>query len=441
MNGDDFELELGDALDHAAAGVSTLPPPAGPELVDLRVRQRARRRRQRNLGLGAAAAVVALAGGVVALRPDPPVHIKFNAPLAGPTAGPAVATGYATGSMTGSPTGWSSPEVDPSTVQLPHITAQLDSSWTPSGLYADTSTQGSGTAAAPMAVVAGQSSAGLRYLIVSVQTPSILGPGHGGKTFQQDGLSGRILSDNGSHIGLIADVPGGHRVEVSGAGVDEATALQLVSTLHQDGGAWVMDPTDGLAPVATTVPTSSTSRSITWTQGSVGTPHTTNNQSGVSVTITTGGAYEYYGQAATLSAASAVQLGDITIAGHKDVTSMTVPSGDGSSTTLILDEQGLVYTISRWGATAGATGPLTLSAIDDAAWTQLVNTAALAQAEMRQKAIQEKNAAIRAADPTASTIDPATPGGSSTVKLPASGSPILTPPTTAPPAAGTTAGK
>jgi len=371
---------------------------------------------------------------VIALRPDPPQHVKFSASPAGKSAAvSAVATGYATGSMSGSPHGWSHPTVDPSNVALPRAVAQLDSSWTPDGVYADASSQGTGTPAAPLLVLADQTAGVPRFLVVSVQTPVTLGPGHGGEPFSSNGLSGRIISDNGSGVQVIADVPGGHRVEATAVGIDRATVLQLIATLHQDQGGWVMDGSGGLSAVATTPPASSTTRTLNWTKAD---PATSADPGGrlsqnVTVTVTTGGAYEFYGEAVEAGmgpfdgSASAT-----TVLGHHVVAS-AVSTMPGSVNTLLLDDQGLVFNLMQIDNSPGASAPaapLTLAVATDAEWTTLINAAATAQAA-EQAAIAAKRAAVTASGAKSGGTDPA-----SGYKSVSDGSVAATyPPTTAPP--------
>lgn len=399
MNRDDLEVELGDAMHRATGAVSTASPTGGRDLIDRRIRQRAHRRR-RNLGIGAVAAVAVLGGGVIALRPDPAQKVSFANSPAGHSAQPvaAVATGYATGSMSGSPTGWDHPDADPSTVALPRVIAQLDSTWSPDSVWASSIAKGAaGTSAAPMVVLADPVAATPRFVAVSVQTPLTLGPGHGGETFASNGLTGRIIADNGNGVQVIADVPGGHRVEAFAVGVDRATLLGLVATLHQDGATWAMNPSGGLAAMATTPPTSSDSRNLSWSKAlTTGADPSTAPSLNVSVMVTSGGAYEFYAEAVQNGTNAYTGVSALkTVLGHQVVAS-AVSAMKGQVQTLLLDDQGLVYNIVQVDPTAatGAIVPVILGVATDAQWSTLVTAAATNQAQMQDRAIAAKKAAI-----------------------------------------------
>src|SRR4051794_12072172 len=117
---DPVEQQLGATLHRLADDAPAAPVDGGRAIVERRVRQRAARKRQA-MGVGMAAAVVALVGGVVALRPDPSTKLSFgDAPGASAPAGNV--TGYATGSITGSPQGWTSTYDTPGgAVDLPKL--------------------------------------------------------------------------------------------------------------------------------------------------------------------------------------------------------------------------------------------------------------------------------------------------------------------------------
>jgi hypothetical protein len=433
VNHDDLEIELGDAMHRATGAVSSTSPAGGRDLIGRRVRQRANRRR-RNLGVGAVAAVAVLAGGVIALRPDPPQHLSFasspgsasgSVTGAASGAGKGVATGYATGSMSGMPTGWNTPTADPTTVALPKVIAQLDSSWTPDSVYASSISQGSGTPAAPMAVLADQSGPTPRFVAVSVQTATTLGPGHGGQTFSSNGLTGRIISDNANGVEVIADVPGGHRVQAFGVGVDRPTLLALIATLHQDGTTWALNASGGLTPVATTTPTSTNRRNLDWSKTvTPGADPQTAPTKNVSVQVTSGGAYEFYGEATQNGTNAFTATSSLTtVLGHRVVAS-AVSTMKGSVQTLLLDDQGLVYNITQVDPTAtGAIAPPTLVLATDADWSSLITTAATNQAKVQDQAIAAKKAAVDKARGVAGAVatDPASgykPVGDSTVTPP-----------------------
>src|SRR6187402_1094480 len=104
---DPVEQQLGATLHRLADDAPTGPVDGGRALVERRVRQRAARKRQA-MGVGMAAAVVALVGGVVAMRPDPATQVSFGDSQGASAPASGNVTGYATGSITGSPRGWTS---------------------------------------------------------------------------------------------------------------------------------------------------------------------------------------------------------------------------------------------------------------------------------------------------------------------------------------------
>ena len=214
---DPVEQQLGATLHRLADDAPSGPVDGGRALVERRVRQRAARKRQA-MGVGMAAAVVALVGGVMALRPDPATRLSLGeAPGAsGPAAGNV--TGYATGSITGSPQGWTTNyEAPGDAVDLPHVVADLGAGWVPQRVSAVVSDQGDGEAASPVLVLAN----GESYVVASVQPKAKLGPGRG-EQGEMGGHPAIVVRQSSGMVQAIVELDGSTRALVSAGGVARA---------------------------------------------------------------------------------------------------------------------------------------------------------------------------------------------------------------------------
>jgi hypothetical protein len=414
---DPVERRLGDALHRIADEAPTAPLADGRRIVERRVRQRAARRR-RTLGAGVAVAVVAVVGGVLALRPEPPTRLTFGAAPGG-GAVPGVVTGYSTGSMTGSPHGWTTrDDLAADAVDLPRIVADLDATWQPHRASAVMSDQGSGSSAAPILVLA----SGSQSVVVSVQSTHDLGPGRG-EVVDVDGHRGTITRQKDGTTQVIVDVDATHRALVTSIGLGRGMLHPIVASLHQDGGAWVIDPPAGsdLRRVATTPTTNYRQRTIEWgrrldangvpeSDPTVPTPADTHDT--ITVSVSTGGAYEFWGlvaQRASWARVVPASAATTTVSGVTFVSGASFEDGS-SSVTIGLDAHGFVYTVERWSAlgdkaaaptvTPGA-GSVTVTLVpaDDARWAQVVHSAAeyeLADQARTDQAIARKRAEVAA---------------------------------------------
>jgi hypothetical protein len=458
LSTDPVERRLGDALHRIADEAPTTPLADGRRIVERRVRQRAARRR-RTLGAGVAVAVVAVSGGVLALRPEPPTRLSFGADPGG-AAVPGVVTGYSTGSMTGSPHGWTTrDDLAADAVELPRLVADLDATWQPHRASALTSDQGSGSNAAPILVL----TSGSQSVVVSVQSTRDLGPGRG-EVVDVDGHHGVVTHEQDGSIQAIVDVDATHRALVTSIGLGRAALFPIVASLHQEAGSWVLDPPGGsdLRPVATTPATTYRQRTIEWgrqlgpdgspmADPTVPLPADAANDT-ISVSISTGGAYEFWGlvgQRASWARVVPASVASTKVAGVTFVADLSFEDGSNSAT-IGLDANGLVYTVERWSFLGDKTGAptvtpgarsvtVTLVPADDARWAQVVHSAAayeLAEQARTDQAIAQKRAeaaALGRQDAAKAGLDPANAvGTASPTTVPATAVPPTTVPATTP---------